>query len=113
MGCDLSPPSMVKYFNGYLRGRADPRKDLRNGHVALEVYALGAGDLVKPPKERYGVEVRVVAGCVVDERLMGHARGYYLVSYAEIARRFGDQILDRETGEPRLDFMRNTQPFNQ
>ena len=100
-GCYLMPPSFVIYSTAYVRGRLDAHRDIRDGRIAVEVYGMGAGGLAGPLKERYQVEVRPVAACVVDERLMGHARGYNIVSAAEIRRRFGEDILDYSTGLPK------------
>jgi hypothetical protein len=104
-GVTLSPASMSKYFVAYWRGRADANKDISTGRLAVEVYG-GPGDIVTPLhylKERYGVEVKAVASCVVGERTLGHARGYNQVASAEVARRFGAQILDPQTAQPKME----------
>lgn len=100
MGCTLSPTTMTRFFVAYVRGRADAHRDIRDGQIALEVSGLGAGGIAKPLKDRYGIDTRVVAGCVVDDTILGHERGYNVVSAAEIRRRFGVDILRRDTGEP-------------
>jgi hypothetical protein len=105
MGCTLSPVTLTKFFAAYVRGRADARRDIRDGHVAVEVYGLGAGGLAKPLQERYQIETHVVAGCVVDDYILGHAYGYNRVSAAEVERRSGEQILAPLSGQPRGDFL--------
>jgi len=110
MGCTLSPVTLTRFFAAYARGRADARRDIRAGRLAVEVSGLGAGSLVKPLKERYGVETRVVAGCVVDDTIMGHERGYNIVSAAEIKRRLGVDILDHTSGQPKYELVTSTQP---
>jgi len=100
---------MTRFFAAYVHGRADARRDIRDGHLAVEVYGLGAGSIAKPLEERYHVDTRVVAGCVVDDTLMGHARGYNIVSAAEVRRRFGVDILDRTSGQPKYDLISETQ----
>jgi hypothetical protein len=95
---------MSNYFVASWRGRADARRDIDAGRLAVEVYG-GPGDNVTPLRyleDRYGVQVRAVASCVVDERTHGHASGYNQVVAAEVSRRFGAQILDSETGEPKM-----------
>ena len=109
MGCTLSPITMTRFFAAYVHGRADARRDIRDGHLAVEVYGFGAGSIAKPLEERYHVDTRVVAGCVVDDTLMGHARGYNIVSAAEVRRRFGVDILDRTSGQPKYDLISETQ----
>ena len=105
MGCTLSPIRMTRFFAAYVRGRADARRDIRDGRLTVEVYGSGGGSIAKPLQERYHIDTRVVAGCVVNDTLMGHARGYNIVSAAEIKRRFGVEILDRTTGEPNFHFV--------
>lgn len=99
MGCTLSPVTMTRFFVAYVRGRADARRDIRAGHLAVEVSGLGAGSFAKPLKDRFQVETRVVAGCVVDDIILGHERGYNVVSAAEIKRRFGIDLLEADSGE--------------
>jgi hypothetical protein len=105
MGCTLSPISMTTFFASYLRGRADARRDLRDGHVAFEVYGFGAGGVTEPLRERYQVETHVVAGCVIDDQIMGHAYGYNSVSAAEAKRRTGVDLLRSDTSQPNFDLL--------
>ena len=88
-GCTLSPVTMTRFFGAYMRGRADASRDIRDGRVAVEVYGFGAGGVTQPLRERYQVETHVVADCIVDEQIMGHAYGYNTVSAAEAKRRTG------------------------
>ena len=104
-GCTLSPISMTTFFASYLRGRADAHRDIRDGHVAFEVYGFGAGGVTNPLRERYQVETHVVAGCVVDDHIMGHAYGYNTVSAAEAKRRTGADLLHSDTGQPNYDLL--------
>jgi hypothetical protein len=105
MGCSLSPISMSRFVVSYIRGRADARRDIHDGHVAVEVYGFGAGGVTKPLLERYQVETHVVAGCVVDDQIMGHAYGYNTISAAEAKRRTGVDILRSDSGQPNFDLL--------
>jgi hypothetical protein len=105
MGCTLSPISMTTFFASYLRGRADARRDIRGGHLAFEVYGLGAEGVTNPLRERYQIETHVVAGCVVDDQIMGHAYGYNTVSAAEAKRRTGVDLLRPDSGQPNFDLL--------
>ena len=113
MGCDLHPVSMVRYVSAYVRGRADAKRDVKAGEIAIEVYGFGAGAYVKALEDRYAVKVRVVAGCVVDESLMGHARGYNLVASAELARRSGEHVLDPQSGQPYYKLVEDAETANE
>jgi hypothetical protein len=76
-------------------GRADARRDLANGVLAKERFGLPVvciNEYSELLRERYRIELRSVAGCVVDSRILGHARGYNGVMVAEIERRFGTNI---------------------
>lgn len=43
-------------------------------------------------KERYGVEVHPVAGCIVSQALISYVDNYDAVSAAEVNRRFGRDV---------------------
>ncbi|OYW35423.1 MAG: hypothetical protein B7Z42_14700, partial [Brevundimonas sp. 12-68-7] len=82
-----------------IKGRADARKDLRAGKLRLETMGLLPApwertneDLLK---ERYGIQYSRVAGCVVSDELIGHAKGYNQIMTAEIHRKFGDDVLHK------------------
>ncbi|PCC66503.1 hypothetical protein SAMN02745121_00768 [Nannocystis exedens] len=45
--------------------------------------------------EKYKVVLREVAGCVVDETIVEHARGYNEVMEAEIVRRHGADVFEK------------------
>jgi len=82
----------------YLAGRAAAQRDIQHGVLATESAGLPAewsDEYVKLLKSRYGVEDRTVAGCMVDDRILGHMRGYNEVADTEIKRRFGADVFDR------------------
>lgn len=88
---------------GKVRGRAEARRDIQEGRLALEIMGPPP-----PPwqetyqrlaKERYGIEQRWVAGCMPSNRVMGHADGYDEVMEAEIERRFGKDVLKKTAEE--------------
>ena len=90
-GADLNPLSAWTYFNAYRTGRADAEKDVAAGTLAIEEYGFGAGygPYVELLCERYQIEIRPVAACIVNERILGHAAGYNKVSEREIDQRVG------------------------
>jgi|GEM_PF-3027154 len=53
----------------------------------------------KTPSEKYltkrGVEIRPVAGCVVDNQIIGHAKGFNRVMKRGIREKLGDDIFIR------------------
>ena len=88
----------------YLAGRAAAERDTKRGILAVESVGLKpewSGEYVRLLKRRYNIEDRCVAGCVVDDKIIGHLRGYNEVSNAEITRRFGSDIFDRTDNEAR------------
>lgn len=78
-----------------LRGRIAAHFDLRRRHYRLLVYGLppawrsGYADLLR---ERYGIEVRAVAYCIVSETLISYVEGYDTVSVAAANRKFGRDV---------------------
>ena len=94
-GVTLSPRSIIQYASAYHAGRTSAAKDVAAGQLTIEVYGLGAGHdfYAKTLQERYQIQPKVVADCLVDEQILGHAAGYNSVSEAEIERRFGSGTL--------------------
>jgi hypothetical protein len=81
----------------YKKGHDDAERDLKAGHVAVEIFGLPApyfGEYTKLLLERYHIELRQVAGCLIDEQIAGHAKGYNEVAMKEIERHYGKDILE-------------------
>jgi hypothetical protein len=106
IGVDLNPLRAWKYFSAYRTGRAHAERDVAAGILAIEESGLGAGTghSVRLLRERYGIEIRAIAGCIVDENILGHEAGYNAVSEAEIDRRVGrDRVAAAREEGYRLD----------
>jgi len=78
-----------------IRGQIVARFDLARGHY--EVLVLGLAPRWRPEyarllRERYRIESRVVAGCVVSEWLLAYVEGYNEVSMNAANRRFGRDV---------------------
>jgi hypothetical protein len=94
------PPRSAVYLGAYKTGRSDAVRDIKRGILAIEEWGLPADFAVSHAyrrilKQRYGITARRVAGCEVDDTILGHGNGYNEVSEAEIARRYGPHLLDR------------------
>src|SRR5208282_2349061 len=78
-----------------LRGRMAAHFDVRRKHYRVLVYGLppawrsGYADLLR---ERYGIEVRAVAYCIVSETLISYVESYDAVSVAAANRKFGRDV---------------------
>lgn len=98
----MTPRSLVRGVMAYHAGRLEAKKDIRNGRLIVEECGLGAGvgPHVTRLQEKYGIEIRATAQCIVDEQILGHLAGYNSISEPEIARRFGATFLasSREEG---------------
>lgn len=80
----------------YRSGRADAERDIRRNYLGVEEYGktpVFADNYAKVAEHRFGVHVKRVAGCVVDDQILGHAKGYNEISESEIRRRFGRDVL--------------------
>jgi hypothetical protein len=97
----LTPWRIYSYTAAYTSGRAEAKSDVKAGKPAVEVFGLGAagGHRVVLLRERYGIEIRPTAGCLVNDRILGHAAGYNAISKPEIARRFGPGVIERISEE--------------
>ena len=80
----------------------DARADLRDGKLITETAGFQAPWLstnTRLLRERYGIELRMVAGCVVTPKILGHIHGYNEVMDVEIERRFGRNVFERTATE--------------
>jgi hypothetical protein len=78
-----------------LRGRMAARSDIRRGHYRILSYGLPPSwlpDYARLLKERYGVELRPVAGCIVSHGLISYVDSYDEISAAAIIRKFGRDV---------------------
>ncbi len=81
-----------------IQGRTDALKELEKGVLALETMGLppvSRRAYIDLLKERHGIQLRVVAGCLVNSSITGHARGFNEVMMEEIAKRFGADALTK------------------
>ncbi len=104
----MEPVSIWKYYRAWWAGRADAQRDIAAGILAREVYGFGAaggGPLVDVLRERYHIETRPVAGCVVNENILGHAAGYNRTSQREVDRRFGRGSIAKTEAESLLGML--------
>lgn len=84
------------------KGKADAQADLAAGKLRLETAGFPApwvGSYARLLRERHGIEVRSVAGCVIDKETLQHMEAYNAVMEAEISRRFGKDALEKTAGE--------------
>lgn len=98
------------WFSMPLRGAAAAWVDASRGHYEVKVYGLPnpwdwrAAALAR---ERHGVEVNAVAGCVVTESLVSYVDAYNSVSVPRIRARFGRDVVAECETEARADWVRD------
>ena len=94
----------------YSAGRAAARGDLAHGILAMEGCGLRRGEMIEDGdrimRERYGIINRPIAGCIVNDQILGHLKGYNDVTRPEILRRFGADFFDRIVNEVERRFYR-------
>jgi hypothetical protein len=84
-----------------LRGRLAARMDLARGRYVVLAYGLppgGSDEYARLLKERYGIEYRQVALCLVSPELVAYADSYNKLSVAVAENRFHLDVF-RETWE--------------
>ena len=86
----------------YLAGRNEAQQDFHNGLLMVKTYGLPqpwsqvyCSNLLS----RYQVATRYVAGCDVNDKLAQNVQGYNEIVAAEIAKRYGADLLDRVAKE--------------
>jgi hypothetical protein len=92
-GVDISPHSMLQYGISYGLGWFEGKRDARVKRLVLEGYGFGfeaprAPHFSEEAAKSCGIEFLPVAGCVVNERIVGHAYGRNDATMAELRRQF-------------------------
>jgi hypothetical protein len=98
------PLVFIQGFHAAVAGRLEARRDIRAGRLALKMWGLRmAGGVYETVLEqRYGIQCRTVAGCVVAPQKMAGWNAYNDEMMSEITRRYGDDVLDKTWNEARL-----------
>ena len=87
-----------------MRGQVAARFDVRHGHYKILAYGLPPfwnSEYVRLLKEKYGIETRTVALCLVSETLRSYADSYDEVSATAANRKFGHDIFKECAEEAR------------
>jgi hypothetical protein len=85
-----------------IRGRWLAQFDVAQGHYRILRYGLparGSAEYELLLRERYGIESRRVAFCIVSQQLVAYAGSYNAVSTAAIERKFGRDVLKENWDE--------------
>ena len=86
---------VVGWIAAPIRGSLSAHIDVARGHYKLLTYGLPVSWLPEYAallRERYGVEVHAVAGCVVSLSLISYVRNYDRISMAATNRRYGHDV---------------------
>jgi hypothetical protein len=86
---------VVWVYTAAARGRLMARFDTHRGHYVVLAYGLPLperSEYAELLRERYGIEVRTVAFCIVSKSLCDYADGYNGVSIPAANREFGHDI---------------------
>jgi hypothetical protein len=84
-----------------IAGRMAAERDMRHGIYRVLGYGLANPErsvYAQEIKNRYGVEFRAIAGCIVTKARADYVDAYDAVSEGAIRQRFGRDVL-RETAE--------------
>ncbi len=91
-------------FSGYPRGMIAAWADGARGHNEVKVCGLPPpwdGEYIRLVRQRYGVEVNAVAGCVVTQDLVRYVNGYNSVAKPRIRTQHGKDIFAECANEAR------------
>jgi hypothetical protein len=83
------------YLTAYHRGMLAAYLDHSRGHYEVQTYGFPAEwrhEYARLLRERYGVELNAVAGCVVSHDLVAYVDGYNAASRRLLTARFGSDI---------------------
>ena len=88
--------------SAYEAGRKQAERDLQQGILVIESYGLPGpwtAEYESLLAERYHIQLKFIAGCMVGPRESGHAKGYNEVMLREIDKRFGENLLEKVESE--------------
>lgn len=78
-----------------VRGQVAARCDVWRGHYKVLTYGLPPSwhpKYARLLRERYGIELHTVAGCVVSTALVSYVDSYNAVSAAAVIHKFGHDV---------------------
>jgi hypothetical protein len=81
-----------------LRGTLEAKFDLARGHYAILAYGLPPGgreEYTRLLKERYGIERRQIALCIVSPSSIAYADSYNRLSVPAAESRFGHDVFEQ------------------
>ncbi len=90
------------------RGIKEARDKISQGKLAIETYGKPLqwrSEYNRILFERYGIENRSVAGCIVDGQILGHAEGFNSVMKKTIKQRHGKDVFDKTSAEAEAKFV--------
>jgi len=85
-----------------MRGSLAAHIDVARGHYVVLAYGMppiSRSEYSRLLKEKYGVEVHAVAGCIVSQSLVTYVNSYNRVVEEGAKRRFGHDIFSEEQRE--------------
>jgi len=100
-------------YSASLRGSVAARIDVARGHY--EVHSFGLPARWRPQyaqllHDRYGIELRIVAGCVVTQSEVDYTAAYNAVAYDAAIRHFGHNIFSECATDARKAYEKSLGP---
>ncbi len=95
---DGSPFGFFSYSQAYQNGHEEAQREIKSGHLFVEEFgfgrfAPGAPVFSQAALEKYQIKIRRVGDCVVNDRIIGHAKGNNVALVTELERRFGHEMI--------------------
>jgi hypothetical protein len=90
-----------------VRGKFAAHLDVARGNYRLLTFGLPPswrGEYARLLRERYGVELKPVAGCIVSQGLIWYVDAYDEVSAAAATRKYGHDIFEECEKEARKNW---------
>ncbi|MEO5713436.1 MAG: hypothetical protein ABIT37_08095 [Luteolibacter sp.] len=98
----LSISGCVSLSNSARQGRVDAQADISRGQLAIESAGMPFRwdpNYKRLLRQRYGIEFRIVGGCMITEEAAEHLRTYNEVMMSEITRKYGSDVLEKTEAE--------------
>jgi hypothetical protein len=75
------------YFFGYLEGRLEARQEIKRDSMTIYVYGDMSRAMLAARDTPTGLPKKAIAGCVMNQRMLGKAKGHNTVIRRHLVRK--------------------------
>ena len=99
---------VIWFGSAYPRGMLVAEFDYLRGHYEIQTYGLPVAYLGRANElleQNYGVSLHAIAGCVVTSDLLWYVDGYNSVSYWNLERKYGKDVVAESVNQAEKEWL--------